>query len=195
MIHNFTLPTLFRSIFSLAIILSLSCMAFGQSLTAGTVGGTVRDPNNAVVPNATVTIENAVTSYKETATTGTDGTFRFNNVPFNTYVLTTVATGFAAVKQTLNVRSSVPINVDVPLAISGATESVTITSGGAEVLENVPSSHTDVDKNLLTRLPVGSPANGLSDAVTLAAPGVVADSNGFMHPLGDHAQVNISLDN
>jgi hypothetical protein len=35
----------------------------------------------------------------------------------------------------------------------------------------------------------------LSDAVTLAAPGVVADSNGFMHPLGDHAQVNISLDN
>ena len=195
MIHSFTLPTLLRSVFSLTIILSLSCIAFGQSLTAGTVSGTVRDPNNAVIPNATVTIENAVTSYKETTTTGTDGTFRFNNVPFNTYVLTTVANGFAAAKQTLNVRSSVPVNIDVPLSISGATESVTITSGGAEVLENVPSSHTDVDKNLLTRLPVGSPANGLSDAVTLAAPGVVADSNGFMHPLGDHAQVNISLDN
>jgi hypothetical protein len=195
MIRNVILPNLFRSIFSLALILSLSYIAFGQSLTAGTVSGTVRDPNNAVVPNANVTIENAVTSFKQTTTTGTDGTFRFSNVPFNSYVLTTQANGFGAAQQTLNVRSAVPINIDVALAISGATESVTITTGGADVLENVPSSHTDVDKNLLNRLPVGSPANGLSDAVTLAAPGVVADSNGFMHPLGDHAQVNISLDN
>ncbi len=195
MIRNVTLPNVVRSIFSLAFIVSLSYIALGQSLTAGNVSGTVRDPNNAVVPNANVTIENAVTSYKQTTTTGTDGTFHFNNVPFNTYVLTTQASGFAAAQQTLNVRSAVPINIDVALAISGATETVTITTGGADVLENVPSSHTDVDKNLLNRLPVGSPANGLSDAVTLAAPGVVADSNGFMHPLGDHAQVNISLDN
>jgi Carboxypeptidase regulatory-like domain len=195
MIRNVTLPNVVRSIFSLAFIVSLSYIALGQSLTAGNVSGTVRDPNNAVVPNADVTIENAVTSYKQTTITGTDGTFHFNNVPFNTYVLTTQANGFAAAQQTLNVRSAVPVNIDVALAISGATETVTITTGGADVLENVPSSHTDVDKNLLNRLPVGSPANGLSDAVTLAAPGVVADSNGFMHPLGDHAQVNISLDN
>src|ERR1041384_6662105 len=123
MIRNIILPNLVRSLFSLALVLSLSYIAFGQSLTAGTVSGTVRDPDNAVVPNASVTIENAVTSYKETITTGTDGTFRFNNVPFNTYLLTTVATGFAAAKQTLNVRSSVPVNIDVPLSISGATES------------------------------------------------------------------------
>ena len=195
MIRNFILPNLFRSILSVTILLSLSYVALGQSLTAGTVSGTVRDPNNAVVPNANVTIENAVTSFKETTTTGTDGTFRFSNVPLNSYVLTTQANGFGAAQQTLNVRSTVPINIDVALVISAATETVTITTGGADVLENVPSSHTDVDKNLLNRLPVGSPANGLSDAVTLAAPGVVADSNGFMHPLGDHAQVNISLDN
>jgi hypothetical protein len=116
-------------------MLTLSYVAFGQSLTAGTVSGTVRDPNNAVVPNANVTI-------------------RFNNVPFNAYVVTATANGFAAAKQTLNVRSSVPINLDILLAISGAAETVTITGGGVEMLENVPSSHTDVDKNLLTRLPV-----------------------------------------
>src|SRR5205807_7980288 len=40
-----------------------------------------------------------------------------------------------------------------------------------------------------------SPANGLSDVITLAAPGVVADSNGFFHPLGDHAQTSYSVDN
>src|SRR5262249_53178358 len=37
--------------------------------------------------------------------------------------------------------------------------------------------------------------SGLSDAVTFSAPGVVADSNGFFHSLGDHAQSSIALDN
>lgn len=195
MIRRATLPNVFRPLFLLTITLSLAYATLGQSLTAGTVSGTVTDPNNAVVPNATVTIENAITGYTQTVNTGSDGAFRFNNVPFNNYVLTVSANGFSPAKQTLNVRTSVPISVTVPVAVGGATETVTITGGGADVLENVPSSHTDVDKNLITRLPVRSPGNGLSDVVTLAAPGVVADSNGFMHPLGDHAQVNISLDN
>ena len=31
--------------------------------------------------------------------------------------------------------------------------------------------------------------------ITLAAPGVVSDSNGFFHPIGDHAQTQFSIDN
>src|SRR5262249_15355634 len=37
--------------------------------------------------------------------------------------------------------------------------------------------------------------SGLSDVVTFAAPGVVADSNGLFPPPGDHAQTSIALDN
>ena len=36
---------------------------------------------------------------------------------------------------------------------------------------------------------------GLNQVVTLASPGVVADSNGFFHPIGDHAQTQFSIDN
>ena len=53
----------------------------------------------------------------------------------------------------------------------------------------------DVDQTVINRLPLRSPGSGLSEVVTLTAPGVAADSNGFMHPLGDHAQTQISLDN
>jgi hypothetical protein len=176
------------------LIFILGHSALGQALTAGTINGTVTDPNNAVVSNATVTIENAVTGYTQTVATGPDGAFHFNNVPFNTYVVSASATGFSAAQQPLSVRTSVPISLTISLAIGSTTETVTI-SGGAGVLENVPSAHTDLDKNLINRLPVQSPGNGLSDVVTLAAPGIVADSNGFMHPLGDHAEVNLSLDN
>src|SRR5206468_5081091 len=195
MTRKFTLPNVFRSLVLLTITLVVSCSAFGQSLTAGTISGVVVDPNNAVVPNATVTIENAVTGYKRSLNTGLDGAFRFENVPFNNYVYSVSASGFSGARGSINIRTSVPTTLSIPLAVSTATETVTVTTNAAEVLENVSTAHTDVDQSLITRLPIRSPGSGLSDAITLAAPGVVADSNGFFHPQGDHAQTSYSIDN
>src|SRR5438270_1150643 len=166
-----------------------------QALTAGTVSGSVVDPNGATVPNATVTIANSIAGYKRTVTTDAEGNFRFTDVPPNNYQLTVSALGFSAANQTLTVRTAVPIALKIPLEVSSATETVNVTSNAAQVIENIPTTHTDVDQTLITRLPVRSPANGLSDVITLAAPGVVADSNGFFHPLGDHAQTSYSVDN
>src|SRR5438128_828227 len=189
----FTIASVFLILVSL--FSSASVVAKAQGLSSGTITGVVVDPNNAVVPNATVTIENAVTGYKRSVNTGTDGAFRFDNVPLNNYVYSASAPGFSAVRGGINVRTSVPITLTIPLEVSTSTETVTITSNAAEVLENVSTAHTDVDQSLITRLPIRSPGSGLSDAITLAAPGVVADSNGFFHPQGDHAQTSYSIDN
>ena len=35
----------------------------------------------------------------------------------------------------------------------------------------------------------------MNQIVTMASPGVVSDSNGFFHPVGDHAQTQFSIDN
>ena len=177
------------SVFSTSAVNTLA-----QGLSAGTVTGVVVDPNNAVVPNATVTIANSVTGYTRVANTGTDGTFRFDNVPPNPYELYASATGFASAHQRLEVRSAVPISVKIPLAVGSATAVVTITSNAGAVIENDPSAHVDVDKSLMDRLPAGDPGSSLSAVVTLSAGGVAADSNGGFHPLGDHFESNISLD-
>src|SRR6266478_350447 len=173
----------------------VSVRVAAQTLNAGPVTGVVADPNNAVVPNATVTIANSITGYTRTVNTNADGAFRFNDVPPNNYQLKASAPGFTSEQQSLTVRTSVPISIKIPLSVSTASETVTITSNTAEVLENTSTTHTDVDQSLITRLPVRSVGSGLSDVVTLAAPGVVADSNGFFHPLGDHAQTSYSIDN
>lgn len=190
-----TIRHIVRSVCLLALISMLSSVAFAQALSAGTVAGVVLDPNNAVVPSANVTIANPVTGYTRSAVTGSDGTFRFDNVPPNSYQLSISAGGFSPANQTVNVRTSVPINLKLSLAVGEASETVTVTGGTADVLENVPSAHVDVDQTLINRLPVRDPGSGLSTAVTLAAPGVAADSNGGYHPLGDHFESNISLDN
>ena len=44
------------------------------------------------------------------------------------------------------------------------------------------------------RMPLES-SSGLNQVITLASPGVVADANGFFHPIGDHAQTQFSIDN
>lgn len=187
--------SIIRSLALIILTSALSIAVLGQSLSAGTVSGTVTDPNNAVVPNATITIENAVTGYKRTVNTGTDGAFRFDNVPMNNYVYSVSAPGFSGARGVINIRTSVPVVLTVPLALITATETVTVTANAGDVLENVPTAHTDVDQSLIGRLPIRSPGSGLSDVITLAAPGIVADSNGFFHPQGDHAQTSYSIDN
>ena len=194
-----TVTTLHKKALGLIVLFALISISaapvLAQALGAGTVSGTVVDPDNAVVPNASVTIANPVTGYSRSTVTGQDGTFRFDNVPPNNYQLNISATGFSPSNQNVNVRTSVPITLRLPLTVGTSTETVTVTSGTADVLENVPSAHVDVDKTLIDRLPVRDPGSGLSTAVTLSAPGVAADSNGGFHPLGDHFESNISLDN
>ena len=186
---------------ALSVLLLLTLVAINltsvqaQALGAGTIEGTVVDPNNAAVPTANVTISNPITGYTRSTVSNQDGTFRFDNVPPNNYQLSIAASGFNTATQNVSVRTSVPISLKVPLAVGSASENVTVNTSTSEVLENVSSTHTDVDQTLMTRLPMRQPGNGLSDVVTLAAPGVVADSNGLFHPLGDHAQTSISLDN
>jgi len=126
--------------------------------------------------------------------TGSDGAFHFTNVPFNTYHLVVTTPGFASYTQDVDVRSSVPTSVQISLKIGTAATSVTVEANGGDLVENDPSFHTDVDTNLTDRMPLESQSSSVSSLVTLATPGVVADSNGLFHGLGDHAENSFSVD-
>jgi hypothetical protein len=159
----------------------------------GTIKGSVFDPSGAVVPQATVAIQNTLSGYQQRTITDADGGFTFNNVPPNPYRLEVIAPGFETYQQNVSVRTSVPIHLKISLVIAGVAITVQVQSS-AEVLENVPYAHEDLTNQVFSKLPVLSPGSGLNDVITLSTPGVVADSNGFFHPLGDHAQTTFSID-
>ena len=161
--------------------------------TAGTIRGSVVDPSGAAIPNATVKIQNPVSRYNQTAQTDTQGSFEFDNVPYNPYHLSAVAPKFESAEQDVDVRSPIPLEVKISLKIGTSTETVTVTSGG-DLVETDPSTHTDVDRELFDKLPLESNSSELSSLVTLATPGVSADSNGLFHGLGDHASNSFSID-
>lgn len=162
--------------------------------SGGAVQGIVVDPTGAVVPGAQVTLSDPTTGYKQSATTGADGTFAFSNVPPNPYHLDAAAQGFNSASQNLEVRSAVPINAKIALSLAGQQQEIQVEAQASDLLETVPSAHTDVGRDLLSKLPISSPGSGLSDVITLSSPGVAADSNGLYHPLGDHSQAAMYVD-
>ncbi len=183
------------TVFLLAALLqAASSLVFAQSaVSSGTISGTVTDPAGAVVPNATVSIHNPVSQYSRSATTDSAGHFRFPNIPFNPYHLIVTATGFASLAQDVEVSSTVPVIVNPSLSVGAASTTVTV-EGGRDLIENDPTFHTDIDRNLIDRVPLESQSSSLSSLVTLVSPGVAADSNGLFHGLGDHASNSFSID-
>jgi hypothetical protein len=157
------------------------------------VSGTVIDSSGAVVPGAAVELRNPVSGFDRAVTTDAAGKFSIANVPFNPYQVTVTGQGFSPYAQDVDVRSVVPVMLTINLKVAGSTDTVTV-EAGADLIENDPTFHTDVDRGLFDKLPLESQSSSLSSLVTLSTPGIAADSNGLFHGLGDHAENSFSVD-
>ena len=181
----------------LIFIGSVGFDCFAQSLgNAGTVSGTVTDPNGAVVSGASVSIANAVTGFSSNNDDRCGRLLHFSAIlPPNNYQIKVSAGGFQKATQNIVVRNSVPLQVPISL-MSAAGRAKTSMCRRCDQYRKY-SDDADQSRSVAASkiAALSSPGNGLSDAVTLTSPGVVADSNGLFHPLGDHAQTQFSLDN
>jgi hypothetical protein len=186
-----------RGLLALCAVIAVLFLAAPSKLKAqenGMIEGTVTDPSKAAVPGAKVRIQNPVSQHVQEVQTGTDGHFQIPNVPFNPYHLTVTASGFENLTQDVDVRSTVPITLDLNLKLGAAATNITVTENAADLVEVTPTEHTDVDRGLFEDLPLESQSSSVSSLITLAAPGVTADSNGLFHGLGDHAENSFSID-
>ena len=179
---------------AVVVVLSVGAANAQSGGSSASISGTVLDPSDAVVANARVEIHNAVSGFDRTTTTDSNGKFSFPNIPFNPYHMTVTAAGFAQSARDVEIRSAVPVNVKVSLTVAGSSDTVTV-EAGADLVENDPIGHTDVDRGLFDKIPLESQSSSVSSLVTLSAPGVAADSNGLFHGLGDHASNSFSVDN
>src|ERR1700688_3008373 len=161
---------------------------------SGSIEGVVKDASGGVVAGAKVEISNPVSGFRREVITGSDGSFRVTNVPFNPYHLAVSAEGFSSTTQDVDVRSTVATTLQINLKVGTAATSITVEASGGDLVETESTFHTDVDQKIIDRLPLESASSSLTSLVTLVSPGVAADSNGNMHGLGDHAETSFSVD-
>ncbi|MBV9330065.1 MAG: carboxypeptidase regulatory-like domain-containing protein, partial [Alphaproteobacteria bacterium] len=67
------------------LLFALTAIAAAQSTTTGAIGGSVKDPAGAVIPNASVTATNTETNQEQTTVTSGDGTYRITNLQPGNY--------------------------------------------------------------------------------------------------------------
>src|SRR5258707_14479769 len=118
----------------LLFFVALTAMvASAQQPTGATVRGVVSDPENAVIPGATVTLTPA--SGKALITQSqSDGTYVLRGVPPGTYSVTVTMPGFASyVKQGVRVAPGQTLNLDVQMAIQQQQQEINVTAQTAQV--------------------------------------------------------------
>jgi hypothetical protein len=116
-----------RSFVSLLVfVFTFSAFLLPQSAVTS-LHGTVFDSNSAVVPGATVTINNPATGFSHSTKTGGQGEYQFLQLPPATYVVTTAASGFATIRQpNVQLLVNTPGTVNVTMKVSAVTETVDV---------------------------------------------------------------------
>ena len=118
----------FSAKWAIALILLLAAIPVLAQVPTATVLGTVNDSSGAVVPGATVTIQNVDTNATRTATTADDGSYRVPVLPVGNYTVRVEKTGFGTQTRqgiTLNVDQNAVINFSMTVGTSAQTVTVT----------------------------------------------------------------------
>jgi len=121
----------------------------------GTITGKVVDATQAVIQGATVEIYNVAMGWTVRSSSNDAGAY---NAPYlipGTYRITVEAPGFKKfVKQGVVLRVNDRLEVNVPLEVGGATETVTVNAGAAALETSSGSLGQVVDSRRVTELPV-----------------------------------------
>ena len=129
-------------------------VAWAQSTTQGAIGGTVKDPQGAVVANAAVTAKNEETNKEVSATTDSEGRFRVVQLDPGNYSVTINASGFAAfTQQKVVVEIGRVTPLDIGLAIGGAQETVQVTSEAPVINTEQQDFATNINQTSINNLP------------------------------------------
>ncbi len=139
----------------LVIFSTISQPASAQTVTTGTVIGTVTDPSGAAVTDATVVLRNKGTNSQAPQRSNSAGQYTFVNVTPGEYQITVEKDGFrTAHVASLTVEVAKSYTVDVRLELGAASESVTVTTEVRAELQTTDAQLGDViGGETLVRLP------------------------------------------
>src|SRR5438045_2779464 len=111
-----------------SLLLASTSAVIAQNST-GTIAGVVRDPSNAVLPGAKVTVSNEATGLTRNGQTNSTGEYRVPFLPVGVYTIRVEKEGFKTQRQV-----EIPLDVtqvravDFSLQLGAVNETVTVES-------------------------------------------------------------------
>jgi Carboxypeptidase regulatory-like domain len=112
-----------RSLFVVLVVGLGTRPALGQTSANGSLRGSVRDPQGAVLPGTTVTATSAAVPTPFTVISDGEGNYRLVDLPPADYQVTAEREGFARyVRPGIVVRAGLNLSVDVDMVLGARSE-------------------------------------------------------------------------
>src|SRR5437764_9097546 len=138
-------------------VLSFAALALAQADTAR-IAGLVTDATGAVIPNATITVQNDKTGEQRTVNSNDSGYYIVTNLAPTTYSVTSKAQGLGPAQYT-EIRLTVgqERNLNIILQPASLTQEVTVSGGELTVVD---TSSARIGANVNEREVANLPLNG-----------------------------------
>ena len=162
-----------RPFVAAAFAVACCSSAFGQAAGAGTITGTLTDQQNAVVPDAAVTVHNSDTGIDRATTTNGAGLYVAPFLPPGHYDVTAAKAGFATlVRKDLTLDVGQILTIDFHMPVRTTAETITVTAD-APILD---TEKTEVSQLISAAAVENLPLAGRSwERFALLSPGATTD--------------------
>src|SRR3954467_1431323 len=140
-------------IFGVAGVMSVAGATgtFAQSVSSGTIEGTVKDESNAVLPGVAVTVTSPALQVGQLVqVSDAAGRYKFVDLPAGTYRLRAELSGFsAAIREELRLTVGFDARVDFTLKLGAVEEAVTVSGLSPVVDVSKPAASVAFTKEVL----------------------------------------------
>lgn len=137
-------------LFMTSILLFVAAHTFGQR-AGGSIEGTIKDPQGAVVPNAGVTITGVNIGFNRTVQSDENGIFKIQQIPPGNYKVTVAPiSGFAERTIDVLVVAEKISSADIELAVG--SQAVNVEVGNDPIGVSVDSTDSKVQTNITANL-------------------------------------------
>jgi outer membrane receptor protein involved in Fe transport len=111
---------------ALVLLLVIAAAPAFAQVDRATLTGVVRDPSDAVIPKAKVTVTSIATGAVSTATTNQDGTYLVVNLLPGEYLVQAEISGFQRYEQTVSLETGSRARLDMSLTVGSIGETVKV---------------------------------------------------------------------
>jgi hypothetical protein len=174
-----------------AVFLFCALAVFPQS-NKGELRLKVTDPAGLGVKTA-VQISSDANQYRKTLTTSEQGELNVERLPLGIYQLEIKGAGLADVSESVEIRSSIPIELRIRLELPSVAQSVTVSAVDTMINPDQAGSVNQIGSSTIQNRVSSLPGRSLQDLVN-AQPGWLYEGNAVLHPRGSEYQTQFVVD-
>ncbi len=153
---------------ALCLLCALPSLA-ASTISSGTLRGQVLDAMGRPVAGAVIRLSQRISGYKQVVRGDAQGRYTLHNIPFNDYHLEVQAAGYRDLHQEVELRSALPIDLNVKLQEASAE---VVVEERLEMVEDHPSVHLDIDKSAIRISPAPVRSRAM-ESILIATPGFI----------------------